>query len=84
MKRRTFYRNTDILAFLLLDLGVFAGVIVTILFPGFGWVVGPILIVIGVSAGLRIRSAWNCTGCSNSEVFWQFGKLKSKGADVER
>ena len=83
MKKRAFYQNRDAFSYLLLDGGVMGSILVTLLVPGVGWVIGPILLAFCVWSGLKTRGAWVCPNCDYIEVFRHFEKSKGKNNGIE-
>ena len=74
MQERTFYRLSDLLLYCLLYAGIAAGVALAFQVTGIGWIIGPGVIIVALWCGLRVRGAWVCGQCGQSEVFRHFGQ----------
>ena len=74
MQERTFHRPIDLLLYCLLYAGVAAGALIAFQLPDIGWIIGPAVIIVALWCGLRVRGAWVCGKCGNTEVFQHFGQ----------
>lgn len=83
MKKRAFYQNRDVFSYLLLEVGVIGSIAFTLLVPVVGWVLGPILLIFCIWAGLKTRGVWVCQNCGHFKVFRHFGKTKKNNNGIE-
>jgi hypothetical protein len=74
MQERIFHRFSDLLLYCLLYAGIAAGVILAFQITSIGWIIGPGVIILALWCGLRVRGAWVCGQCGQSEVFRHFGQ----------
>lgn len=74
MQERLFRGYPDMLLYGLLYAGVAAGVALAFYAPVAGWVIGPVVIVLALWCGLRVRGARVCRQCGYREVFRHFGQ----------